>query len=144
MTRHLSIAVEPGHGDCRTARVLVADDCGDHRRVMGLWLRVAGAEVGLAGNGLSALEMARAARDAGQPFDLVLMDLEMPGLDGLEATRRLRDEGFRMPIIVLSAHAMPEDRCDCLRSGCDGHVSKPVEWANLFGLMGRLLGVASP
>jgi CheY-like chemotaxis protein len=139
MTRRVVIAVGEERGGIKAARVLVADDSRDNRQAMGLWLSVAGAEVDLAADGLTAVEMACAARDAGRPFDLVLMDLQMPGLDGFEATRRLRDEGFRTPVIALSAHAMPEDRLDCLRSGCDDHVSKPVDWAVLFALMSRLL-----
>jgi CheY-like chemotaxis protein len=139
MTGRVVITAGQGQGGTRTARVLVADDSRDNRWAMGLWMSVAGAEVDLAADGLTAVEMACAARDAGRPFDLVLMDLQMPGLDGFEATRRLRDEGFHTPVIALSAHAMPEDRLDCLRFGCDGHVSKPVDWAVLLALMGRLL-----
>jgi CheY-like chemotaxis protein len=135
-------AAGEGKVEVRRVRVLVADDHGENRRVVGLRLDLAGAEVGLASDGLVALEMARAARDAGRPFDLVLMDMQMPVLDGFEATRRLRDEGFRTPVVALTAHAMPEDRQDCLRFGCDGHISKPIDWPFLIAEVNRLLAVA--
>ena len=121
------------------ARVLVAEDNRDNPRVIAIRLSMAGAEVVLAANGREALELARGARDAGRPFGLVLMDMQMPVMDGYEATRVLRDEGFRTPVVALTAHAMPEDREECLRFGCDEYCVKPINWAALLPMLAGLL-----
>ena len=122
-----------------TARVLVAEDNHDNQRVIALRLMMAGADVEIAPNGQAAVDLACAARDADRPFELVLMDMQMPILDGYEATRVLRSQGFHMPIIALTAHAMPEDRLECLRFGCDEYVSKPIDWDSLLVLLAGLL-----
>jgi CheY-like chemotaxis protein len=121
------------------ARVLVAEDNRDNQRVISLRLKMAGAEVEIAPNGQAAIDLACVARDAGRPFDLVLMDMQMPILDGYEATRELRAQGFLQPIVALTAHAMPEDRLECLRFGCNEYVSKPVDWDALVPLLISLL-----
>jgi CheY-like chemotaxis protein len=64
-------------------------------------------------------------------FDVVLMDIQMPGTDGLEATAQLRRLGYRKPILALTAHAMKEEQGRCLKAGCDAHLSKPVNFKNL-------------
>lgn len=121
------------------AKILVAEDDPENRRVICLRLSMMGAAVTLAQNGLEAVEQARAARDNGDPFDLVLMDMQMPVLDGYEATSTLRDEGFRAPVVAVTACVLPEDRDECLAFGCDAHVGKPVDWRLLGELLARLL-----
>ena len=63
------------------------------------------------------------------------MDVQMPVLDGYAATRELRDRDYRRPIIALTAYATAENREECLRFGCDDHVSKPVDWDRLVRVL---------
>ena len=86
-----------------------------------LMLRRLGCRVEVANDGTEAV--ARVPNDA---LDLVFMDVQMPGLDGYETTRRLRALGCDLPIIGLTAHAMNEDRARCLAAGMDGHETKPI------------------
>jgi CheY-like chemotaxis protein len=123
------------------ARILVTDDNEANQRLIGLRLIQAGAEVVTALNGQEALDRVGEADEAGRPFDAVIMDMQMPVLDGYEAVRRLRAGGFTAPIIAVTAFAMSEDREECLRLGCDDFISKPIEWDRFFlrltGLLSR-------
>jgi signal transduction histidine kinase/CheY-like chemotaxis protein/HPt (histidine-containing phosphotransfer) domain-containing protein len=103
-------------------RVLLVDDGETNRDLVSLVLREAGATVVCAENGQVGLERAR--EDA---FDLILMDMQMPVMDGYTATRTLRSLGFRIPILALTAHAMRGDQEKCLAAGCSGYLSKPVQ-----------------
>jgi PAS domain S-box-containing protein len=124
------------------ARILVTDDNEANQQLIGLRLIGAGAEVVTALNGREALDRIREAAEAGRPFDAVIMDMQMPVLDGYEAVRQLRAGGFTAPIVAVTAYAMSEDREDCLRVGCDGFISKPIEWDRFFAILARLLGGA--
>ena len=81
------------------ANILLAEDCSITHRLISRYLHVAGAEVVVVENGVQAVSVA-----SEQPFDLILMDIEMPEMDGIEATRRLRENGFRAPIVAVTAH----------------------------------------
>jgi PAS domain S-box-containing protein len=118
-------------------RVLLAEDGPDNQRLVALILRKAGAEVEVVENGQIALAAALQAQEAGNPFDLILMDMQMPVLDGYNATKRLRMDGYRGPIVALTAHAMASDRQRCLDVGCDDYLSKPIDRATFLSLVAK-------
>jgi Amt family ammonium transporter len=122
--------------DCR---ILVAEDNPVNQRLIKLVLKKNGAEVALVENGKLAVKAALEARDAGEPFDVILMDMSMPVMDGYMATERLRKEGYTGPIIALTAHAMASDRKRCLDAGCDDYASKPIDRAKLLQAIEGLL-----
>ena len=114
----------------RPLRVLLAEDHPTNQRVVQLILATVGAEVVTVENGALAVEAARRSR-----FDVILMDMQMPVMDGLSATRAIRGGEFggpRTPIVMLSANAMAEHRYEALASGADLHVAKPVTAASLL------------
>ncbi|HLA85903.1 MAG TPA: PAS domain S-box protein, partial [Thermoguttaceae bacterium] len=122
-----------------TGRVLLAEDGRDNQRLIAFLLRKAGLQVAIADNGLIACEKVREAAESGTPYDLVLMDMQMPELDGYAAASRLRGEGFSLPIIALTAHAMADDRQKCVAAGCDDFATKPIQRADLLALVARYL-----
>jgi CheY-like chemotaxis protein len=90
--------------------------------------------VTLAENGEVAVDLALARE---RPFDIILMDMQMPIMDGYEAAQRLREAGYRGPIIALTAHAMAGDRQRCLDAGCDEYVSKPIDRTTLLQTLAK-------
>ncbi len=108
-------------------RILLAEDSPDNQRLVAFHLKKAGAEVVVVDNGRDAVREAEAALKDGRPFDVILMDVQMPELDGNAATWRLRRTGYDRPIITLSAHAMADEQNKAFTSGSDGYLTKPID-----------------
>lgn len=108
-------------------RLLLAEDGLDNQRLISFLMRKLGAAVELADNGRSAVEQAAEAAAASRPFDVILMDMHMPEMDGYTATRTLRAGGYTHPIVALTAAAMEGDERRCLDAGCDAYTTKPIQ-----------------
>lgn len=122
------------------ARVLLAEDGLDNQRLISSILRRAGADVTVAADGSLAVAAVSQARDEHRPFDMVVMDMQMPNMDGYEATAELRRQGFSLPILALTADALAGARQRCLDVGCDDYASKPIDRQRLVSTVRRLLG----
>jgi PAS domain S-box-containing protein len=116
--------------------ILLVEDGGDNQVVIGHFLRQAGLEVVVAENGQSALDQIRPGHPA---FDAVLMDIQMPVMNGYDATRGLRRLGYAGPIIALTANALESDRQNCLEAGCNDYISKPINRNALLRMLGGYL-----
>ena len=112
--------------------VLVADDNEDLLSTLSELLQRCGCNVETAKNGVDALNCVSSSH-----FDVILMDLQMPVLDGLEATRRMRQMGFKGPILAVSALALTDKRKLSLAAGCTDHVEKPIDVKKLAALLAR-------
>ncbi len=134
-------AIEPAKQNLG-ARILLAEDGPENREVITLQLGNAGCEVISAEDGRQACELALAAVNAGNAFDVVLMDMQMPVMDGYTATAQLRQTGYTGVIIALTAHALAEDRERCLSVGCDEYAAKPIELPELLAMIARFSGKA--
>ncbi|PWU16428.1 MAG: hypothetical protein C5B49_10495 [Bdellovibrio sp.] len=151
---HFVITVDPGDGESTLAsvncggeksdrsiadrsiaglKILLVEDSQDNQFLFRRALQLDGASVEVASDGREGL---RLALDG--DFDVVLMDLQMPGMDGYQATAQLRKAGFRKPIIALTAHAMKEEHQRCLEWGFDDHLSKPVDLDHLRNVIADL------
>ena len=126
------------HRGAVSGRVLIAEDNPVNQLLMVRLLERSGHQVVVAGNGRAAL-----AAISQQSFDLVLMDVQMPELDGLEATRLLRQSeratGKYLPVIAMTAHAMQGDREKCLSAGMTAYVAKPIRPEELFKTIEQVL-----
>lgn len=111
----------------KNRHILVVDDSSDNRVLIAHFLKQAGAQVECAIDGFDGVDKALAEK-----FDLILMDIQMPQLDGYEATAKLRQNNYQRPIIALTAHAMKQEQERSLRAGCDGHLTKPIDRRTLI------------
>ena len=98
----------------------------------------------LASDGRIAYEKATESKATGRPYDLILLDIRMPEMDGYEVVRRLRQDGWQGPIIAQTAYALTGDRQKCLEAGCDDYISKPINPKELFETVARYLGQMGP
>jgi CheY-like chemotaxis protein len=129
----------PGSRLPRDARILLAEDNAVNQKVALAMLKKLGLQADTAANGTEALRTLETA-----PYDLVLMDIQMPGMDGLEATRAIRAPGSAVldravPIIAMTASAMPRDREECLEAGMNDYISKPIDPAILIETLEKWL-----
>lgn len=118
-------------------RILLLEDGPDNQRLISFILRKAGATVEIAENGQIGLDRALEAQASGEPFDVILSDMQMPVMDGYTATRKLREQGYTRPIIALTANAMTDDALKCVDAGCDDFASKPINRQKLLELVDR-------
>ena len=135
LLEHPSAIVEPTAPDDEIrldCHVLLAEDGPDNQRLIAFMLRKAGAHVTVAENGREAQNLALEARQNNTPFDIILMDMQMPVMDGYQATKNLRNAGYDKPIVALTAHAMLDDYKTCISHGCDGYLTKPINRGDLL------------
>ncbi|MCL4125836.1 UNVERIFIED_CONTAM: hypothetical protein GTU68_060231 [Idotea baltica] len=125
-----------------TGRILVVDDRREVRFIAQHLLEDAGAIVITAEDGEQCIEAVCEADEKDEEIDLIVMDMQMPVLDGYGATRKLREMDYKNPIIALTAHAMEGDREKCLAAGCTDYVTKPLEKATFLNVIGGFLETA--
>jgi CheY-like chemotaxis protein len=119
-----------------SGKILVAEDSKGCQVMIRKTLSRLGLEVELADDGNKALQKVFT-----QEYDLIFMDMQMPYMNGYEATAALRGEKIKTPIIALTAYAMSEDRDKCLNAGCDDYLSKPINHEKLLEILGKYLPV---
>lgn len=119
--------------------ILLAEDAPDNQTLIRMILERAGATVHLAVDGLAAVNEARS-----RPFDLILMDMQMPRMDGYDAAHSLREAGFHQPILALTAHSSKSDREECIRAGCNDYLTKPIQPDVLIQTIVEYLGHTDP
>jgi PAS domain S-box-containing protein len=125
--------------------ILLAEDGVDNQTLISFVLKKAGAKVTIAENGQIAADLALRAHKEGRPFEVILMDIQMPVLDGYGATRLLRERGYSGAIIALTANAMSGDRERCIAAGCDDYAAKPINRVKLVeAIRKQLTSTESP
>lgn len=124
--------------DLTGKRILYVEDQYDMQQIIQRYMRKVGAKVDLADNGKVGMEIAMAAWKTGRPYDMVLIDHQMPVMDGITAVRKLREQGFVQPIVMLSAH-VSNSREKCLEAGCNALLTKPVDRDMLLRMTDKFL-----
>ncbi len=122
-----------------TRRILVAEDTPANQYLIARMLEGTAPQITFVDNGEGAVAAVEQARESGEPFDLVLMDIQMPRMNGFQATRALRSAGYDLPIIALTAAAMDGDREQCLAAGCTNYLSKPIHRDRLLSMISDAL-----
>ena len=116
-------------------KILIVEDDPVSSQLFNILLRRRGPELVCTDNGLKAVQICR--EDAG--ISLVLMDIQLPGMDGYTATSMIKEIRAKLPIIAQTAHCLEVDEQKCYEAGCDGYITKPVESTELFRLIDRLI-----
>jgi two-component system sensor histidine kinase/response regulator len=129
---------KPPQGTPAAWRVLVVEDVPSQQKLLVTMLRKYGHAVVAVDNGQAAIDTFQR-----EPFDIILMDVQMPGMDGLSATRAIRacevEQGGHVPIVAITAHALGGDAEKCLAAGTDAYLRKPVNLVGLMALLERLI-----
>ena len=112
-------------------KILVVDDSIDNQQLIAAYLRTSGVEYALASRGAQAVDM------ADNSYSAILMDIQMPEMDGFEALKKIREKGVKIPVIALTAHAMKGDRELCVQAGFDDYLSKPISRFSLNECLNR-------
>lgn len=131
-----TIVTSSQRGILENLNILLVEDDPDNQLLVSRFLRTAGAKVDIADNGKMGMEKALVSN-----YDAILMDIQMPVMDGYASTSALREKGYQKPIIALTARAMTDERDRCLASGFTNHIAKPVDRNDLVG---KLLSRSSP
>ncbi len=147
---HLCMVDKPAAGPHRTeatptikdCRLLLVEDCSDNQQLISFIVKRAGAQIDVRENGQLGVEAALQAQQQGKPYDVVLMDMQMPVLDGYQATATLREKNYHGPIIALTAHAMSHDREKCINAGCNDYLTKPIKRKLLLEIIQEYAGMA--
>jgi CheY-like chemotaxis protein/HPt (histidine-containing phosphotransfer) domain-containing protein len=130
----------PSHSDLKQFKlagsILLAEDTIDNQRLISMYIHKLGAHVDIVNNGQEAVDAALS-----QDYDLILMDMQMPILDGMQAVTILRDKAYSKPIAALTANAMKKDMEFCMNAGCDGFLAKPVDRNQFTELLKKYLTV---
>lgn len=111
----------------KQTKILVVDDSSDNRNLISQFLVAAGAEVDCANDGIEGV-----AKALTNDYEIILMDIQMPNLDGYKATTQLREKGYDRPIIALTAHALKQEKINSINAGCDDHLTKPIDRKTLI------------
>ncbi|MHC4125162.1 MAG: hybrid sensor histidine kinase/response regulator [Planctomycetota bacterium] len=117
-----------------SGEVLVAEDCKNNQALIKLLLERTGLKVTIAEDGVQAVEQAKS-----RSFDIIFMDIQMPNMNGYDATKILRKEGLQTPIIAIKAHAIKGDDEKCITAGCDDYLSKPINRTELYDIVSKYL-----
>ena len=136
---HIQLDVQQDQPDIRplAGKVLLVEDSPDNQELISMFVRKTGADIDIATDGQQGVDMALA-----NDYDLVLMDMQMPILDGLEAISRLRSRGYAGPLVSLTANALLTNRDKCLAAGANGYLVKPIDLVLFYEVLNRYLPVA--
>ncbi len=136
--------VSPKKNEPLNCKLLLVEDGVDNQRLISFLMKKAGADVTIAENGLIGVEKTTEAIEQGEPFEIILMDMQMPVMDGYTAAAELRSKGIDTPIIALTAHAMAGDREKCIEAGCNDYGTKPINKNKLIETIQKLLQTTEP
>ena len=128
---------EVGTCSLENIHILVVDDNPHNLNIVSFLLEEHGAQVSTCSNGQEAVDIVTKASEQVCQFDIILMDMQMPVMDGYAAAHELRARSISVPVIALTAHAMTEDRDKCLSAGCNDYVAKPIDTKELYEAIGR-------